>query len=127
MNTNSIKKANLIDMDLLNSIKMRCNRDNKSTIIFNYIQENIIIIIIIIICIGFLSYRNISKKTNNNDDELHEQYIRYKEYKKQKKLQKKINRLEQSLENVIDNKPNIPIKANNEPIPANAYTNHIVY
>jgi len=127
MNTNPIKKANLIDMNILKSIKEKCYRENKSTKIYNLLQQHCYKIIIILLCIVFLSYRYISKKAKKEEDEeLHQQYIKYKEYKRQKKLQKKLNRLEQSTDKVIPSKPTI-LEEVNEPMPSNAYSNYVLY
>lgn len=128
MNTNFIKKANLIDVNVLKSIKQNCYKENNYTKIYNFLQKYCYKIIIIILCIVFLSYRFFQKKIKNKEEEeLYQQYIKYKEYKRQKKLQKKLNRLEQSTDNIIPTKPPpIPEKIN-EPMPSNAYSNYVVY
>ena len=59
MNTNSIRKANLIDMNILKSIKQNCYREKKSTKTFYFLQQHCYKIIIILLCIVFLSYRYI--------------------------------------------------------------------
>lgn len=127
MNTNSIKKANLIDTNIIKSLKDNCYKEKISTKFFKFLQQYCYIIIIVILCIVFLSYRFVSKNTKKKeDDELHEQYKRYKEYKRQKKLQKKLNRLEQNTK-IIPQTTQPPKEVINEPMPSNVHSSYALY